>query len=597
MADLIQRKTRLRWRRRFRRSRQQVEDMGQQAEQQLDQLFFRRLGRLASVRRFVIGWMLLVVLVAGGVIYQLTTLTRSYQTVKAVPGGIYTEGILGSFTDANPLYASGSVDRAVSRLLFAGLLKYDERNVLVGDLASEWSVDERGTVYTVKLRPGLTWHDGEPLTAEDVVFTYRTIQNPDAKSPLYGSWQGVKVAAADPLTVTFTLPGQLVSFPHSLITGVVPKHLLEDVPPLQLRSVRFNTDAPVGAGPFTLENIEVEGDTPETRQEKIALAPYDEYYAGKPKLQRFVIRSFVDEKALLASYSKHELTAISGLETVPDELAKNANVQEYGVPLTSQVGVFFKTTQQPALSDQKVRQALVQAVDQGAILKGLGYPVIASKSPFLASHFAYDKSITQPPFDVNQANALLDQAGWKVGADGIRAKDGQSLTFQLYSQSTSEYTFVSQKLQEYWRAVGVNASVMLQSDLDIQSTVNRGGYDALLYGISLGTDPDVYAYWHSSQASPTSVNHLNFSRYSSKAADKALEAGRTRSDPALRTVKYKPFLEAWKSDVPALMLYQPRYLYLADKALVGLVMTSINDPSDRYTNVHLWMIRQARQAE
>jgi ABC-type transport system substrate-binding protein len=301
---MIDRTTRLRWRRRFRYRKRQVEDMGSQAEENLERHFFRRVGRLSHVRRFIAVWVLLVVLLVGTLVIQTRALGGYYLKPEPVPGGTYTEGILGSFTNANPLYAVGTVDSSVSRLIFASLFKYDQNNQLVGDLASSWTVDEHGTHYAVHLQPNLTWQDGQPLTAADVVFTYQLIQNPDAKSPLISSWQGISVVALDPATVVFTLPNPLSSFPDSLINGIVPQHKLSGIPASQLRSVNFNTANPIGAGPFKWQAIEVHGDTPETREERIALAPNADYHAGPPKLDRFIIRSFYDQKNLLSSFGK-----------------------------------------------------------------------------------------------------------------------------------------------------------------------------------------------------------------------------------------------------------------------------------------------------
>ncbi|MDB5186042.1 MAG: hypothetical protein JWL85_565, partial [Candidatus Saccharibacteria bacterium] len=165
------------------------------------------------------------------------------------------------------------------------------------------------------------------------------------------------------------------------------------------------------------------------------------------------------------------------------------------------------------------------------------------------------------------------------------------LKFRLYSQSMSEYAYVSQRLQSQWRAIGVDADVSLQPDDDLQTTIASHNYDALLYGISLGVDPDVFPYWHSSQADIRSSNRLNFSEYKSAAADKSLEAGRTRED-ALRAVKYKPFLEAWRNDAPAITLYQPRYLYVTRGTVHGFEPRTINAATDRFSNVQNWMIRE-----
>lgn len=595
MTEFFQRKSRLRWRRRFRKSRRQVEGIGQQAEQQIDQLVFRRLNRFVLVRRFVIAWVLLASLMFGLVIYQMTALSKYYQEVRVVSGGIYSEGVLGKYTDANPIYATGPVDSSVSRLVFAGLMKYDRDNILVGDLAEFWEVDEKGTTYTVRLWPDMVWQDGVDITAEDVVFTYRTIQNPDAKSPFYGSWKGIRVKAVDKLTIEFALPAPLVSFPYSLTTGIIPHHILKDVPAVQMRSIRFNTEDPIGAGPFMMDVIEVTGETPETRQEKIALIPNPRYHGTAPKLEKFIVRSFYDEDTMKEAFINRELHAVSGLNSSIEDLEDSRDFNEFSVPLTSQVGAFFMTTH-PILSDSRVRQALVQSVDQSTLIEGLGYPVVASRAPVLLSHFAYDKSLVQLPYDVDRAKALLNEAGWVVGDDGLRYKEGKELKFELYSQSTADYTYASKELQKYWQAVGVNAAVTLQSDFEIKNTVSRGAYDALLYGISLGADPDVFVYWHSSQALSTATNQLNFSRYSSDDADDSLEAGRTRSDEALRVVKYKSFLESWRKDAPALMLYQPRYLYLTDGSVKGIKLKILNDPADRYADVTDWTVRQVRSS-
>lgn len=593
MTSPFDRTTKLRWRRRFRRSKKQVEQLGEQAEQHLEHNVLRRLEHFASVRRFVVSWTALLLIIIAGVVYQTTALAQYYQSKKPIPGGVYTEGILGTFTDANPIYATSSVDTSVSRLLFASLLKYNEKAELVNDLAETWGVDEKGTTYTVKLRPGVAWHDGVPLTAADVAFTYQTIQNPDAKSPLLASWQGIKIAATDARTVTFVLPNALVAFPHSLVTGIIPKHLLDSIPVSQLRSIPFNTEKPVGSGPFKLDALEVSGDTPETRQEQIALVPNTHYHAGAPKLQRFTVKTFISAKSMEQSFLDQELTSVSGVESASDQMRANEDLVEYSTTLNSQVGAFFKVSN-PVLSDQKVRQALVQSVDQASLIRSLGYPVVITKSPFLKSQFSYNKDSTQLRYNPGDAAKLLDEAGWKLGNEGIRYKDKKALSFQFYAPNTGEYTAVAKELESYWRKIGVNVTLLLQPDIELHKTVADHTYDVLLYGITVGSDPDVFAYWHSSQASTFSASRLNFSEYKSSVADKALEAGRLRSDQALRSVKYKPFLEAWRSDAPALMLYQPRYVYLANQKVYGYSMKTMNDPVDRYTNVQNWMIRTAK---
>jgi peptide/nickel transport system substrate-binding protein len=588
---MISRAFKLRFRRRIRMQKLQVEEFGQQAEQHLERNFFRRLERLADVRRFVITWIILIILLGGVVVAQIRGLSSYYQMPEPAPGGTYSEGALGSFTNANPLYASSPVDAAVSKLLFASLVTYNERNELIGDLAQDWSVDERGTTYTVRLKPDLTWHDGKPLTAADVVFTYQLIQNPDAQSPLNPSWRGITVKEVNPRTVTFTLPSQLISFPYSLTNGIVPKHILGGEPMGALRTLRFNSTEAVGAGPFKFSALEVTGGSVETREQRIALEPFEDYHAGKPKLDRFVIHSFRNEQRLLDSFEKQETNAIAGLTKTPETFEVDGSIRIHNLPLTAAVMTFFKTSE-GVLSDAKVRQALVQATDAATIIKELQFPTQPVRSPLLRSHVGYNAGYLQPPYNLAAANALLDGQGWKIGNDGIRRKAGSALTFSLSAQDNSEYAKVARLLQKQWRAVGVDLRVVLQASADFQTTLAFHNYDALLYGISIGKDPDVLVYWDSKHADVRAENRLNFSEYKSAVADESLQSGRTRSDPALRAVKYQPFLQAWRNDAPAVGLYQPRFLYITRGPVYGLGEHAINSEVQRFTNVHNWMIRQ-----
>lgn len=589
---MVDRTTKLRWRRRVRKSRQQVETLGEQAEQHLETHVITRLGRLWRVRRFLFTWVILMALLTATLIAQTRALSQYYQSPQPVAGGTYTEGIIGSFTTANPLYAAGPVDSSVARLVFSGLFKYDSQNALVGDLAEGWKVNDRGNVYTVTLKPDLVWQDGQPLTSEDVVFTYQMIQNPDAKSVLFSSWQGVKVAAVDARTVTFTLPQALNSFPYSMTNGLVPKHILSGIPPSQLRSISFNTINPVGAGPFKWEAIEVVGDKPEEREERIGLIPNEHYQGGKPKLDNFIVRAFRNQDAIIDSFNQQELNGMVGFNKLPDQISRKGAAREYSFPLSSETMVFFKTTSD-VLSDVRVRKALSLATNTKEIAANLGYSVQLVDSPLLKNQVGYDKTIAQAPYDPAAANALLDEAGWVKGTDGLRYKDGKLLTFRMLSESTPEYAYVTGKLQAQWRVVGAAPEMVLEPSSDLQTALAFHNYDALLYGISIGVDPDVFAYWHSSQADIRSANRLNFSEYKSSSADQALEAGRSRPDQGLRAVKYRPFLEAWRKDVPAIGLYQPRFLYITKQEVYGLREHTINTATDRYANVQNWMIRVA----
>ncbi len=586
-------KTKRRFTRRLRRQKSSAAALGQQADEKIENLLIRRFERLVSVRRFVVLWIALFIILMFAGIMQVRGLSNYYQTLKPVAGGLYTEGLIGNFTDANPIYASGAANTAVSHLVFSGLFKYDTSNKLQGDLASKYLVSSDQKHYTVYLKPGLTWHDGQPFTADDVVFTYKTIQNVEAQSPLYSSWQGIKVNKHGNYIVTFDLPSALSGFPQSLINGIVPYHILKDIPIQQLRSSPFNT-VPVGTGPFVWKFIEVTGGSTDTRQQRISLAAFKHYQSGAPKLDGFNLITFSDEQHMMNSFKAQQINAMSGLETVPLNLASDKNLRVYATPLTTEVNTFFNNSR-PILNDTNVRRALVEGVDRSQINRLFAQSVLLADSPLLKNQLGYDSSTIEPAYNFADASQILDNAGWVKGNDGYRSKDGHNLAFTLSSQYTSNYTKTAEYLQKQWAKLGVKLQVQYYSLDDLQtSVVGNHDYDALLYGINIGVDPDVFAYWDSSQASITSQGHLNLSEYKSSAADQAIEAGRTRADPAIRKIKYKIFLTQWSKDLPALVLYQPNYLYITRGPVFNYERKSANAGSDRYYNVSNWMVRQKR---
>lgn len=585
--------TRRRWLKLFNRRRKDAAGLGQQADDQIEKLLIRRFDQLATVKRFVTLWVFLFILLFFTVISQIRSLSAYYQTLQPVAGGLYNEGVVGSFTNANPLYATGTADAIVSHLVFSGLFKYDNTNNLVGDLAKDWSINPEQNRYTVHLKQNIEWQDGKPFTANDVVFTYHTIQDPAAQSALFSSWKGITVSKQDKYTVVFELPNPLSSFPYAMTNGIVPVHLLNKTPPEQLRSAGFNIK-PVGTGPFSWKFVEVSGSTADDRQQRISLAANDKFWAGRPKLDGFSLLTFNDDQQLIKAFEKKQLNAMSGLQQFPSELSGDENIQSYITPLTSAVMAFFNNSHQ-FLDDANVRKALVSGVDRSLLRKSLAHPVKPVDGPLLRNQTGYDPSITELPYNLISANQILDQAGWTRDGKGQRLKNGQELALSLSTQDTPEYTQVAKFLQQEWSKLGVKVAVRYYGGNDLQTeSITNHDYDILLYGINIGVDSDVYAYWDSSQANVSSQGHLNLSEYKSGAADRALEAARTRADPTLRIPKYKTFLTSWTQDAPALALYQPNFLYITRGPVFGYDRRADNSAISRFSNVENWQIRQQR---
>jgi peptide/nickel transport system substrate-binding protein len=476
--------------------------------------------------------------------------------------------------------------------VFSGLLKYDKNHRLIGDLAERWTLDKTEKKYTFHLRPNVRWHDDQPFTAHDVVFTFNTIKNSDVRSPLENNWRGIKVTAKGDHTVIFELPSIFGAFPYSLTVGILPKHILKDIEPDQLRSNDFNNIELVGTGPFKLEEVEVTGIKADERTEKIGLDAYKDYHFGEPRIAQFVLRTFPDDQMLIESFEKREIDAMVGLPVVPEQFVNDREVMEHGIPLTAEVLVFFRTSND-ILQDSRVRNALVLASNRLEILQSLSYPLLPADSPLLSFHSGYNEKLVQKTSNIKRASKILDKAGWKPGESGVRQKRGLELKIKLYAQSNDEYAKVSRLLQKQWQSVGVKTEVILQNNENLQTTASLHNYDAILSAISIGPDPDVFAYWHSTQSDIRANTRLNFSEYRSETADRALESARSRTDLKVRSVKYQPFLKAWLADAPALALYQPRFLYIVRSPLYGFDNRSAVSATDRFSDVHTWMVREA----
>lgn len=544
--------------------------------------FVKRTDRIDGLKRFISGWILLVVLLCVATIATFLQLRSQSRVSAPASGGIYTEGLIGTINNLNPLFSNGSVDESTAKLLFNGLFRHDVNGELVPDLASSIKVDENHKLYTITLRDDVYWHDGRKLTAADVAYTIGAIQNPETRSTLFASWQGIKVTAPNDKEVTFELPAPFAPFPNALTVSILPKHLLDSIKNSRLRTAPFNTQ-PIGTGPFAFAALRDE----EGKQQQVELRKNSNYFRGAPRLDRFVIHTYPDDESLSAALKNREITAAVDLKSDSVEtFSKDSSIRPTDIPLNSGVFAFFKTSA-PLLSDANVRTALAQAVDRQAILKLFNTRYASLKTPLLPSQLGFDAAYSQQS-NLVEADQKLTAAGWIKQANGTRVKDGQTLELSLTTANTPQYTALAAELQKQWSAVGVSIKPQLLPPEQLQqNALSAHAYDILLYGISIGYDPDVYAYWHSSQAR---VGGLNFSEWKSSRADSSLETARTRLEPILRTARYKTFLDEWLKSTPAVALYQPRVNYAYHQNATGFVAFPVTSASERLTNVEQWTV-------
>lgn len=544
----------------------------------------RRFVNLRDVRRHALTWLLVVLGMSAATFWQSGISAQQYTAAVPGEGGVYTEGVNGALDNFNPLYATTPAERAASRLIFASLLTYDDKNDLVGELAEHWQVDGSGRVYTMQLRPGAKWHDGLPVTADDVLFTFNLIKDADTRSPLYAGWRNIGVEKVDARTIRFTLPVTYAAFTNSLVVGILPQHILKGVHPSEMRTAGFNRAPKVGSGPFQFQDLS----SVDAKQSHylLRMTSNQSYVLGAPKLAGFQLHAYKDSESMPQAFNSQEVAGFSdaSLNQI-GSLGTSKNYVQTDAPLFNGVYAFLKVDS-PLLGDQRVRQALQSATNQAAILKLFNGQAQGLTGPLLPQQIGYRAEVNQPGLDINRAKQLLDAAGWTLGPNGKRQKDGQPFKLHVVTVNSGNYPSVAEELMREWGQIGVEFDSLVVKPEDAQQNVIiPRAYDVLIYEIAIGRDPDVFAYWHSSQASSLG---LNLSNYKSAKVDDELESARSRLDPALREAKYRLFVQQWITDVPAIGLYRPALTYIQNKNVVTFNARPLVDATDRYFDVRNW---------
>ena len=550
---------------------------------------FKRMDSIREVRRHIALWVLAIGVIIGASGLQLMWYQQSYRTLANANDGTYAEAVLGPVETLNPIFAKSSAEDSASYLLFSRLLTYDKTGNLNYDLAEDMTISDDRTTYTLKIRPDARWQDGLYVRAKDVVFTVNLLKDPATRSTISG-WNDIAATEVDDRTVSFKLPAVYAAFPHALnFLPILPEHILRDVEPGAIRENSFSTK-PVGSGPFALRFIQ-EVDAA-TSRDIIHLARNDSYYKGASKLDRFQLHAYSSSDAILRAVTTSEVNAATDMSV--SDSTKIANNSRYTVerkPVNSGVYALFNTTT-GIMSDKKVRQALQVGTDTAALREVVGKDTPALHLPFITGQVTGDVP-SAPIYDKAAAGRLLDEAGWKL--DGTtRKKDGAALKLSVVTTKNSDFERVLSALADQWRGLGVTVTTSIVDPTDpaqnvVQNILQPRSYDVLLYQLTIGGDPDVYAYWHSSQAS----RGFNFSNYSNPISDDALTSARTRLEPDLRNAKYLTFAKQWMADAPAIGLFQATTQYAYSKSVhampEGEVLVSA---ADRYADVLYWSVGQ-----
>ena len=468
---------------------------------------------------------------------------------QASSGGTFSLPI----TDDPPIWplTGGLFNILVNKALYSTLFRYDlETLEPVGDLVDTHTVSEDGLTYTLNLRQNVSWHDGEPFTSRDVEFTLGLWRNPDVPFFLRNNFRLIDtVTAIDDYTVVITMSQPQASFPSLLayLANILPEHLLADLTPQELANPTQFLRNPIGTGPFKFAQYQPGA--------FVRLERFDDYFAGTPHLDALVYRIAPDANSQLALLQSGELDLVVLEAFQLEAVENNPNVQIQSVPIVRHefVGINGSVS---GLDDPAVRRALTLALDREQLLQSVfrGRGQVAT-GPFPPSMgWAFNDAIEPLPFDPEEAARVLDEAGWALGADGVRAKDGERLSFTLlYDPGNPTRARTALIAQQYWAEIGVETSTETSDYGPIVSRIRSDppNYELNPNYLITPPDPDGVANFY---LSDSAVNSWVFRNAE---VDELFSVGATATEGDARQAAYHRIQEIMHEEQPNVFTVYP----------------------------------------
>jgi peptide/nickel transport system substrate-binding protein len=551
-----------------------------------------------------IRWQILIAVVSSLLVLGLMSYLALTTTAVARPiaGGAYVEGIVGAPHQLNPLISDPARDPAsanIQALLFEGLMRTGADGLPEPALAAiDPEIDDTGTVYTFTLRSDVMWHDGTPLTADDVLFTLRAVQNPAfSGDPVAKSvWQNVLLDKIDERRVRCTLTAPFAPFLSLATFPILPAHLLENLPEEQWVTAPFGLK-PIGTGPYQLTEISTE---------RALLTANPEYHDRRPLLDTIELRFFENEQAAQNALIGGEITGFGrdgGLALDLDDPLRG--MVRRTTALDSYTLLTFNLRSGP-LVDQGLRRALAIGLNKdGLIAQALDNRAQRIDTPILPGWWAAAPDVAWPAYDPDRAAETLTSLDYALGPDGVRVRDGQPLALELITDNEPSHIAVAQALVDQWAAIGVQVNVEQLDAPTLEQRLRERSFTMALHSWQrLGPDPDTtFELWHSSRA----VSGFNYAGLEDEQIDTLLNSARQSADFSARLSAYAEFQRRWIDLVPSITLYQPLFIYDVPEALGGLSFDEPDDfpdiagsqlllgHEDRFRNVARWFLRSSRE--
>jgi peptide/nickel transport system substrate-binding protein len=534
------------------------------------------------------------------------------------PRLVLREGVVGIPESITPVTARTRSERTLVGLVFSGLVRLGPGTSYQPDLAESWSVDETGRVWTFTIRPDAVWHDGEPVVAEDVVFTINALKSPDAAGAGAGAWADVGVEAVGEKMVRLTL-GTAIGGALALATQpLLPAHLLTDIPLADLATSDF-ARLPVGSGPFALTDLDgqraalvpASGVLPPVVENPSASAaaspagdslatPLPQFTAGPPapNLDGLEVHFYADDAALAAALRNGEVDAAAGLTTgTLESLASDATLTREVYPTTTLSTVLLNLRpSHKELRDPRVRKALLAAIDRDTLIADvLGGNATRADALVPPTSWAYDAtSAATVAYDAKAAAKALQGAGW-ARKGGRWVAPGGKKPYQLEiitvpGSASPRLSAVAAYVRDAWVAFGFDVTVVEVKGPDLVAKLRAGAFTSAVVDIAEGLEPDLYPLLATSQVRASGTNLEGFQ---DTALDPLLEAARKPGTDGERMVAWKALLVALAARQPMLQLAWNDEVMLA-RGLDGVTPRLIADTGDRYWDVLAWRLAADR---
>lgn len=531
-------------------------------------------------------------LTAGMLVYFASTYTTEF---RPAPGGTYLESISGFPQSLNPLLSFyNDADSDVTALVYSGLTRITMEGEIAPDLAIGWEIEPGGITYTFRLNPRALWHDGMPVSADDVLFTVGLLQDPDYPGPpdIGALWQGVRVERLGELAVRFVLPEPYAPFLDYTTFGLLPAHRLRGIRSADLATLDFNRD-PVGTGPFRLAEVKVQ----DGQITEVTLKRFPRFYGAQAFIENVVLRFYPTPRAAFEVYQDGLVEGVAGVPVnLLPEVWKNEALNLYTAPVAEITMLYFNELISATVpfDATPVRQALLYAIDRQALVDEvlLGQAIVP-KTPLLPGTWAYsEEEVPAYPHNPTQAAALLRSVGWTRTfiTETLRNADGTPLRFSLMVADEPTDLALGRALATQWAAVGISVTVQAVPPLALGAALQSRSYEAALIHIMAPGDPDPYPFWHETQA----LVGQNYTGFRHRRISELIEQARITVDRERRVALYREFQQLFMGEVPAIPLYVPVFNYAVDVRVQGVQMPPLVRTGDRFRNIAEWYVLQRR---